>query len=248
MAAPGEVVALGGAAADLLAAVARLEGRDFALVGGLAVMIRLNGNHRVTNDLDSVFNNSSSDDTTTILVSAGIATDDDAPQRVLIDGTKLDVIDTEPLPPNAADLPDEPKDRLFVCAHRWAYESAQPVTVATDTTRATIRVATPAALVACKSHALRFATSQRRSLKRPSDLYDTYRLARQHADQVTTGLVGAPWGLGGQVFAALDGDLTDLPQATATIRSSPSPAISATDPDDFEDVITGLLAGLRPSP
>lgn len=56
---PGDphVVALEGAAGDLLAAIMRLEGYDFALVGGLAVMVRLGGAHRVTNDLDGVFDN-----------------------------------------------------------------------------------------------------------------------------------------------------------------------------------------------
>lgn len=57
MTGPGEneVVSLSGPADDLLAAVAQLKGYDFALVGGLAVMVRLGGAHRVTRDLDSVF-------------------------------------------------------------------------------------------------------------------------------------------------------------------------------------------------
>lgn len=54
---PGEVIELEGDARALVAAVTRLAGYDFALIGGLAVMVRLQEAHRVTGGLDGVFDN-----------------------------------------------------------------------------------------------------------------------------------------------------------------------------------------------
>lgn len=54
---PGEVIELEGDARALVAAVIHLDGYDFALIGGLAVMVRLQEAHRVTSDLDGVFDN-----------------------------------------------------------------------------------------------------------------------------------------------------------------------------------------------
>lgn len=244
MADPGDpaVVSLEGAVGDLLGTVARLEGFDFALIGGLAVMIRLGAAHRVTNDLDSVFDNPD-EDTAANLVSAGIAEPAGDTDRVLVDGTKLDVIDTQPLPPAVDQIVPDPAGRLFVCAHRFAYETAMPVVVGAGGA-ATIRVATPAALVACKAHALRYARAQRRATKRPGDLFDLYRLALEHRDAVVTALGGAPWQLGAQVAAALGEDLADLEQVSATLRSSPAAELAVLDEDDVIDVLGDLISSL----
>lgn len=145
---PGDLdVALEGVAGDLIAAIMRLEGFDFALVGGLAVMVRLGGAHRVTNDLDGVFDNPE-EDTAATLVTAGVAEAAGDAAGIVIDGKKLEVIDTQPLPDVVEDVAPDPGDRLFLCAHRYPYEAATSLLVASAGATATIRVATPAALVA----------------------------------------------------------------------------------------------------
>lgn len=233
---------VGQATADLVMALTRLEEFDFALVGGLAVMARIGTAHRATNDLDSVFDNPD-DDTTAVLVRAGVAEPDPAIQRVRIDGTKIDVIDTAALPTDPDELPDDPKGRLFVCAHRWAYESSSPVRLISDRHEATVRVAIPDALIAMKSHALRWATPQRRSTKRVSDLHDLYRLAS--LPDIGTELDGAPWRLASQAARALTEDLGAGTQAAALLRSSPTPDIATTDPHDFIDTVLDLVRRLQ---
>lgn len=239
---PGEVIELEGEASSLVAAVIHLAEYDFALVGGLAVMIRLNEAHRVTLDLDGVFDNSSDVPTTATLVAAGVAEEALPPQRVVVMGTDVDVIDTSELPADADELPDDPKGRLFVCAHRYAYETAVPVLLRSGPTSAVVRVATPAALIATKAHALRYASSQRRATKRSSDLHDLYRLAAVAGPEIAESLATAPWDLRKQVGAALAGDVADLEQALALLRRS---AVGRSiDGDDFTDVISDLLFGL----
>ncbi len=236
---PGEVIELEGDARALVAAVIRLAGYDFALIGGLAVMVRLQEAHRVTLDLDGVFDNPTDVPTTATLIAAGIARDSPAPQRVIVLDTDVDVIDTFALPDLTADLPDDPKDRLFVCAHRYAFETATAVRLRAGTESAEVKVAVPPALIATKAHALRFATALRRATKRSSDLYDLYRLAASHLPEIAGGLASARWDLRDQVADALATDLADVEQALAVLRAAPG--LTPVDGDDFLDVITDLL-------
>jgi hypothetical protein len=237
-----DVRLLGPAAARLVAAVARLEGRDFALVGGLAAMVRIGSAHRATADVDSVFDNPDDPPTTVLLIRSGIAERTAAVQRVVIDGTTVDVIDTEPLPTDVAALPESPHDRLFVCAHRFAYETATPVRVVADGGEATIAVATPAALVAMKAHALAFGSRQRRATKRVSDLHDLYRLVERHP-RCGAELAGAPWQLGAQVLAALRADL-DIGQDAALLRASPVPELASVTADDLAEAVDDIVLQL----
>lgn len=239
---PGEVIELEGAARALVAAVVHLASYDFALIGGLAVMVRLQEAHRVTSDLDGVFDNPTDVPTTAVLIAAGIARDAPAPQRVIVLDTDVDVIDTFALP-DLADLPDDPKDRLFVCAHRYAFETATAVRLRAGTDSADVRIAVPPALIATKAHALRFATARRRATKRSSDLYDLYRLAAGHLPEIAGGLAAARWDLRDQVADALAADLADVEQALAVLRASPG--LTPVDDDDFLDVIAELLDQLR---
>lgn len=239
---PGELIELEGEVQDLVAAVVRLSGYQFALIGGLAVMIRLGEQHRVTGDLDGVFDNPTDTPTTATLVAAGVAQDAAAIQRVVVEGTNVDIIDTFALPDDTSALPDEPKDRLFVCAHRYAFEVATPVRLAAAGRRTEVRVAPPAALVATKAHALRYASTGRRATKRSSDLYDLYRLCAVHMPTIAGDLAPAPWALRQQVAKALGDDLADLEQALAVLRAAPG--IAAINPDDFADVLAELLGRL----
>ncbi|MDZ7676697.1 MAG: hypothetical protein U5K30_16720 [Acidimicrobiales bacterium] len=241
---PSSVHLVGSATADLVDALAHLAGFDFALVGGLAVMARIGAGHRATNDLDGVFDNVDGD-TTAVLVHAGVAENDPAIQRVRIDGTKIDIIDTAELPADPDALPDDPKGLLFVCAHRWAFESATPLRLISDHREVVVQVAVPDALVAMKSHALRWATPQRRSTKRVSDLHDLYRLIG--LPEIGDALEGAPWGLAHQVPTALAEDLGNGAQAAALLRSSTAPDIAATDPDDFIETMLTFLTRIARS-
>lgn len=236
---PGEVIELEGDARALVAAVIRLAGYDFALIGGLAVMVRLQEAHRVTGDLDGVFDNPTDIPTTATLIAAGIARDTPAPQRVIVLDTDVDVIDTFALPDATAGLPDDPKDRLFVCAHRYAFETATAVRLRAGSDSAEVKVAVPPALIATKAHALRFATARRRETERSSDLYDLYRLSASHLPEIADGLAAARWDLRGQVADALAADLADVEQALAILRAAP--VLNPVDDVDFVDVITALL-------
>ncbi len=219
--------------------IARLAPAGPVIIGGLAVMSRVGGEHRPTLDIDSAFNNETETPTTAVLVAGGIATDGGAIRRVRIDDALVDVIDTFPIEPD--DLPDEPKDRLFVCAHRYAYETATSVAFVGDTNQVTVRVATVEGLIAMKAHALRFGRPERRRRKRASDLYDVVRLTTSSTEEL---LVGAPWDLRSQVRTALAEDLADLPAAAAVLQGSPVQAIRDISPDLLELVVRTLLSRL----
>jgi len=99
-------------------------------------------------------------------------------KRIEIDGVKVDVMPTSPLPMTAEELPNGELDRLFVLGYRWALESAEPVTVRVVTTTEsephTLVFATAQALVACKFHAIADRRDARRE-KRESDALDLVR-------------------------------------------------------------------------
>ena len=101
----------------------------------------------------------------------------------MLDGVEVDLVATEPLPVDAADLPDDEGPRNFVLAHRWALESASQLSIAvadrfgSTVTRADLMAAEPPALLACKFGALAGRPSARQS-KRESDARDILELAR----------------------------------------------------------------------
>jgi len=225
---------------EFITSIARLAPTGPVVIGGLAVMCRVGGEHRPTLDVDSAFDNDTDIPTTQLLIDQGIAVAGDAAQRILVGAAVIDVIDTFAI--DAADLPDDPKGRLFVCAHRYAFEAATPVTFAGDTQTATVGVATVDALIAMKAHALRYASPPRRMIKRSSDLYDLLLLA------LTTGtanvLENAPWDVRGQCRSALAADLEDIEAAAAVLRRSPVPAINTVDADILATVVADLLERL----
>lgn len=225
-----------------IGALARLVDVNPVIVGGLAVMSRLGTSHRVTLDVDSTFDRPHDPPTTTLLVASGIALPDDAIQRVIVDGTKVDVIDTFAI--DESELPDDQKDRLFVCAHRYAWETGEPVHFIGDTAEATPRVATLDALIGMKSHALRFATKGRRATKRSSDLYDLLLMSRNPAGRV---LADAPWGLAGQVHEALAEDLANLDELAATLRRSGAPGSDRFTADTTGVIVARLRSRLKPA-
>ncbi len=150
-----------------------------ALVGGLAVTVRLATVHRATNDVDTVTDGDGPRALVLEYLSDSETRDTD---RIEINGVKVDVLPTFPLPIHAGDLPDADLDRLFVLGHRWALDTAEPLTVrfvraegASLADPATLMVATAPALVACKFHAIADRRDAR-SQKRESDALDLVRL------------------------------------------------------------------------
>lgn len=117
-----------------------------------------------------------------------------------------------------------------------------PVRLVAGTGNVTVRVAIPDALVAMKSHALRWASALRRTTKRTSDLHDLYRLAA--LQEAGHALSTALWSLASQVATAVTEDLRSGTQAAALLRSSAAPDVAAIDPDEFIDITLGLVARL----
>ncbi len=146
------------------------------LVGGLAVTMRVSaGNvaHRATVDIDLV-----TDDVDPEVVEVLAEAHATSRKHVLIGEVKVDIIPTRPI--SNADLDGlDDQNRLFIAAHRWAFESGRPARMMTrESEPLDATVASTASLVATKCHAVGFPTRVRRATKHASDLLDLYRLVQ----------------------------------------------------------------------
>ena len=178
----GEATAhlLGAAMLPLIRAAGRLAITDlggFAVVGGVAVAARLGRAHRATIDIDTVVD----DDTPPAALDVlrhldGASTDDGPAYRVYLDGTKVEVIGTGAVTERDLEGLDG-RQILFVGGHRWALETATPVTlVGEGGMRATVPMARASALVAMKLGAIGDRRATGGLDKRASDAWDIYRL------------------------------------------------------------------------
>ena len=171
--------------------------RELVLIGGLTVSCRLGFEHRVTNDVDGLYFNRSADAIEQVLIAHEVTTD--GHRVVFDDGTKLDVIEVADLDPN--ELPDDESNRLFIEAHRWAYDSAptetiaafDPITQAVHS-KVTIRLAQPAALIPMKLRAAE-ARPRANEKKKASDALDAYTLLDRLdvSGAIATMVADAPW-------------------------------------------------------
>lgn len=193
-----------------LVAVATRLCRDHraVLVGGLAVLHRLGTAHRATVDVDTVTDGP-------ITVVSG----------TVIDGYPVDVIDTYAV--DAASLPDDATSRLFVVAHRWAFDTGEDLDG--------MRVATVAALVATKAAAL--ANPRRSAAKRESDTFDLWRLLETEPD-----MHGAPFDLDQLVDAVIAAHFIDGALRASNLIRLASPIREQVDPDDIRAVAAAFLA------
>jgi hypothetical protein len=206
-----------------------------ALVGGLAVTIRIATVHRATNDVDAV----SDGEGPFAYVAAG---DAQGTNRIDIDGVKVDIMPTSPLPDTAEELPDDAVDRLFGLGHRWALESAEPVVVRVARTTESetseshaLRVATAPALVACKFHAINDRRDVRRE-KRESDAFDLVRLINDlvRTPPVAAQLANAPFDLAALVSLQTKRWLIDdATRMARLIAMSTARTDAAMDPADI---------------
>jgi len=107
----------------LVRAVAALDeagvGR-YAIVGGVAVAARLGQAHRATADVDTVVDETTPPDAVEALLALpDTVRDPSADHRVLVGGTKVEIIGVGPLDePDLAGIPT--KGALFVASHVWA--------------------------------------------------------------------------------------------------------------------------------
>ena len=217
---------------------------DAALIGGLAVTIRVAAHdtpYRATGDIDLV-----TDDDTPTLVEI-LTRDQDSAEPVVIDEIEVDVIATAAVTDQDLDgIDDGP--RLFVASHRWALDTAANVTVATTAAlddAHTIRVATPAGLIATKSHAVGFARSQRRSTKHGSDLFDVYRLLDAHGpDEIAAALHTAPGRIAPVIADVIRATFLTRPgKAAALMTPVNTPLIDA---DHVASLMDSFVSALDP--
>ena len=179
----GDLVVLpGDAMVPLVRAVAALGeagvGR-YAVVGGVAVAVRLGQAHRATADVDTVVDETSPPDAVEALLALpDTVRDASADHQVLVAGTKVEILGIRPLAePDLEGIPT--KDALFVASHVWALDSASPITVvaaAAADVRASAPFATPAALIAMKLHAIEDRSNTTGQHKRAGDAWDIYRI------------------------------------------------------------------------
>lgn len=224
----------------LVAALGRLTDPDLpavALIGGMAVNIRLStaaDAHRVTQDIDLVADEALPT-AVDVLASDAASVQGDT---VVTGGVQIQVIETQAITEaDLAGLSDD--DRLFVGAHRWALETATGIGIKTSGRAGTISVpvATPAGLVATKSHAAGYPRSGRRATKHGGDLYDIFRLVEVFDAQGDLGaqLAAAPSDLGSLVRDVVVTELLANPSRTlGHMRTASS---SQLDVERLRDVI-----------
>lgn len=247
----GEPIVLAGAtgsnAARLVHATARLADANlgpYALVGGLAVMCRLAAVHRATQDVDTVTETTAPTAVEVIATSIG-QHDPSNPSRAIVEGITIDVIDTESFRPEDLDGVDS-ANQLFIVSHRWALDTATATELVAGDEVASIRVATPSALVAMKSGAI-LGGRMREPRKRASDLYDLYRLVLEYdrGGGIADALSAAPFDLGHLVADALAARIVDEPERAVRWLLAGGPEMSNVTPDDLRNVIGPLAERLR---
>lgn len=216
-------------------------GRRIVVVGGLAVISHLSHLHRVTMDVDAVVW-MDSPEVLDLLVGGGASRVTNGAR--LPSGHLVDLITVGAY--NPADLPPGTLDRMFILAHRWAYDTARETLITAYGARtglpkasATAWLATPAALVAMKLQSI-----PRRSgptiHKRASDAYDLVRLI-DHCERnggVSRVLASAPGDLGEFCLRQSRAYLVDEPERTVRwLRTEGSPDMAQISVEDL--VATG---------
>lgn len=216
-----------------------------ALIGGLAVTVRVSATgalHRATNDIDLVTVYLEPDPEAVELIASAQGSED---RPLVVNGVKVDVIPTSPV--DEADLDGhEDGHRLFLAGHRWAFETAEDERITfPGGTPLRLRVATPAGLVAAKSHAVGFPSSTRRSTKHGSDLLDLVRSVDLYGadEELASSLRAGPSELARIIADVCDREILTNPirAARAIADASPTPI----DPDDIGDLIRGFVDDLR---
>lgn len=189
------VVHLHGAAmaplAHAIVATEAITDRPITVVGGLAVICRLNRPYRATSDLDTVHRRRPGDrPQLEILMAAGATPSGVAGALVPTPAGDVQVDVLEVTDADLNRLPSDPTDRLHVLAHAWAAATATTVVLRHDSTGdLPIAVAEPGALIATK-----LQSAMNRGLsKEATDLLDIVQLTldRDSGPRARTALANA---------------------------------------------------------
>ncbi len=206
---------------------------EFAVIGGLAVMVRLEGAHRVTDDLDTVATQHGDGPITVELVVGAQGT---------IEGTKVDCIGVGDVPAAAlllANLPDDALDRAYVLSHRWALDTAENQVLHADyldaSASVTCRFANAGALVAMKLQSAPRRQGQR-SHKAGGDLFDIFRLTSHPAltRAIASSLRSAPHDLGDWCAGSVVDTFVDRAERTAAVIARSG--VAGTNPPAAEEL------------
>lgn len=213
-----------------------------ALVGGLAVMVRLYQAHRVTTDFDEV--SQAPGATVATLVALGARRTPNGvelPDR----GVRLDLLDAETslaeLELLATELGSDEERRAWQLAVtcRYALETAEPTDILVVehdavVARVSLPVAVAGALVALKVHAA--VAPDRPADKAAADVFDAWRLARTWGPSVIAeDLARAPVAMVRTTAAQLRQLFDDDVARTAhRLRRASVPGVEAVGVDDLE--------------
>lgn len=221
-----------------------------ALVGGLAVMVRLYEAHRVTTDFDEV--TESREDTIGLLVAAGAVR---TTNGVLLPehGLRLDLLDAaHTLTELAAiverlDDEDERRAAQLALVNRYALETAVPTEIFVVrgeevVASVAVPVAIAGALVAMKVQAA--SSPDRARDKAAGDIYDAYRLIRAWGPSVIAeDLSHAPVPMLTRAAEQLRALFIDEAERSArALRAASVPGVGSVEVDDL--VATGAVADL----
>jgi hypothetical protein len=221
-----------------------------AIVGGVAVAVRLGQAHRATADVDMVVDDTLPPDAVTALLELPDAVRDaDVDYRVWVGGTKIEVIPVARVSDSDLDGLTE-MQTLFVAAHSFALFTATPVTVlaAADTNVvATAPFATPAALVAMKLGAIQGRRLGAGQDKRAGDAWDLYRLLTDlDGDRaIRNALMAAPLPLRHAVRDAVAKVLIDGANRTRGWLRAGDDRMAAVTAEEIRYVAQPLLDALR---
>lgn len=228
-----------------------------ALVGGLAVMVRLYEAHRVTTDFDEVTEGREA--TIDLLLARGAVRT--ANGVMLPDhGVQLDLLDAGLSLQELADLAPRDEALLATDLERRAVQLALVCRYALETAtntdifvveqeqivaEVTIPVALAGALVAMKVHAA--VQPDRKPDKAAGDIYDAYRLIRAWGPGVIADdLSHAPLAMLDAASAQIDELFgTGAERSSRKLRSASMPGVQWVDVDDLEDV-GSLIDALEP--
>lgn len=225
-----------------IASLTPLRNHPHAFIGGVAVIARLASAHRVTDDIDAVYEDPAQrTGAVELLISIGAVRD--GPGIRLPGGVRLDLIEVGEA--REGELPDSVPERMFLLAHAWALRTATIETVAlrdpadgSTLVKFEASLASPAALVAMKLQSIP-ARRAMREHKRAGDAFDLYRLLLAHgAFEVPERLASAPADLGHWCLSQARHLFVDQPEQTIRwFRTYASvPEMDRLTPDDLRAV------------
>ncbi len=246
------VTLLGPAMVPLVVAASALQTSNvppFAVIGGVAVTVRLGRVIRATTDLDTVTDYRVEPTALEILRRRDDTVYDPAQSHtIFIGGSQVQFQDVAPL--TDADVEHlEGKQLLYVTAHAHALESATPIRILAiygdEQTEAVVPVAAAGALIAMKLHAYLDRNTKAGIDKRSGDLWDIYNLLLFLAQDASADLNAGGRRLRYAVRATVTEYLIDgAARARAVLRTSNDERYQAITADEIAHAAIGFLSRL----